>query len=226
MMEELWITYSTGNTFTYIAIHEVVASMERNIALSLTGFHAFTGCDTTSSFKGKGKKTMYATWMGNSLYNNLFQELSGRDPEKKDVKRLFRLVQIFICELYGESGDDACRLVMLVHKGKDFENMQPTSDALYQHTLRLVHQSGNIWSHIHEPSYKEKDFADWGRRRVGSKGEEQPIYTTRPIISRSLTDLDMCGCQTRRCKNICKCQKSSQPCTPLCKCKAKCKQQQ
>ena len=58
---------------------------------------------------------------------------------------------------------------MLVHKGKDFENMSPTSDALYQHRLRSVHQSGNNWSHIHEPSYKEKDFAEWGLRVLREK---------------------------------------------------------
>ena len=58
-----------------------------------------------------------------------------------------------------------------------------------------------------------------GSQGEGSKGEAQPIYTTKPIISRALPDLDMCGCQTGL-------QKSSQPCTPQCKCKAKCKQQQ
>ena len=26
-------------------------------------FHAFTGCDTVSSFSGRGKKTAWDTWM-------------------------------------------------------------------------------------------------------------------------------------------------------------------
>ena len=35
---------------------------EREIKRSLPMFHAFTGCDETSFFTGKGKKTAWSTW--------------------------------------------------------------------------------------------------------------------------------------------------------------------
>ena len=224
-LEELWVGYSSGKKFSYIAIHDVVSCMYRNIALALPGFHAFTGSDTTSSFIGKGKKTAYTTWAGKSIYTNAFLELSQCNPGKEVVDRVFRILQQFVCELYGEVADDvnAVRLDMLVHKGKDFENMPPTSDALYLHTLRCTHISGNIWSFINQPMYVEKEPTDWGYKRLGVKGVPVPIYTTKPVNSRKLTDLDMCGCESGRCKGNCKCTKVPQPCTLLCKCKGKCK---
>ena len=103
--------------------------------------------------------------------------------------------------MYGETGDDVdeSRLQMLIHKGKDFDNMPPTKDALYLHTLRSAHQCGNIWSFITQPSYIEQDFAEWGYTRSGAKGNPEPIYTSKPIISRNLPDLDMCGCESGQC---------------------------
>ena len=63
-LEELWIAYSTGANRRYIAIHEVVASLGQVRSLALPGFHAFAGCDTTSSFFGKGKKSAFSIWSG------------------------------------------------------------------------------------------------------------------------------------------------------------------
>ena len=216
-IEELWITYSSKTV--YIPIHEVASKMEKSFALALPGFHAFTGCDTTSSFKGKGKKTCYATWKGDPSYTPAFLELSGCNPK---IDAVFRILQKFVCHLYGEIGDDvdAARLDMLIYKGRDFDNMPPTSDALYQHTLRAAHQSGNIWSFMNQSIYDEKDYAEWGYTRTG--GNPQPMYTTKPIISKDLPVLAMCGCESGRCTGKCKCKKLSQSCTPLCKCKLNC----
>ena len=160
--------------------------------------------------------------MSDPCYTTVFLELSGCNPK---LGHIFQILQKFVCQLYGETGDDVdeSRLLMLIHKGKDFENMPPASDTLYLHTLRAAHQSGNIWSFINQPSYIEQDIADWGYKRCGSKGYPEPVYTTKPIISRQLPELDMCGCESGRCKGNCKCKKSSQPCTQLCKCKLNCK---
>ena len=56
-LEELWLAFGTGSNFRYIPIHEVVVNMDPRICATLPMFHAFTGCDTVSSFCGRGKKT-------------------------------------------------------------------------------------------------------------------------------------------------------------------------
>ena len=70
-----WITYSSKSKFAYIPIHEIVASMDKRVALALPDFRAFTGCDTTSSFRGKGKKTCFATWKSDPSYTTAFLEI-------------------------------------------------------------------------------------------------------------------------------------------------------
>ena len=78
VIEELWITYSVGTKFCYVAVHDVVASIGKARAMAMTGFHAFTGCDTTSTFFGKGKKSAYAIWEKHPVFQNEFLELSGQ----------------------------------------------------------------------------------------------------------------------------------------------------
>ena len=58
----MWIAFGTGSNFHYIPVHEVVAAMDPRVCATLHVFHAFTGCDTTSSFGGRGKKTAWNTW--------------------------------------------------------------------------------------------------------------------------------------------------------------------
>ena len=54
--DEMWIAFSTGKNFRFIPIHEIVSLFTPKICSSLLEFHAFTGCDTVSSFDGRGKK--------------------------------------------------------------------------------------------------------------------------------------------------------------------------
>ena len=55
-LDEMWIAFSTEKNFCFIPIHEIVSSLTPKICSSLLAFHAFTGCDTGSSFGGEEKK--------------------------------------------------------------------------------------------------------------------------------------------------------------------------
>ena len=58
----LWIAFGVGNNFHYIPAHEIVKALGPNRCIALPMFHAFTGCDTVSSFGGRGKRTAWDTW--------------------------------------------------------------------------------------------------------------------------------------------------------------------
>ena len=58
---QLWMAFSTGKHLRYIPAHEIATSFGAEKAQALPMFHAFTGCDTVSSFAGKGKKTAFDT---------------------------------------------------------------------------------------------------------------------------------------------------------------------
>ena len=59
---ELWIAFGVGKGFRYLSAHSVSHALGKEKSRSLPMFHAFTGCDQTSFFTGKGKKTAWSTW--------------------------------------------------------------------------------------------------------------------------------------------------------------------
>ena len=58
-LEELWIEFGVDKYQRYILIHTCPETFGRKLCSSSTLWHAFTGCDTVSSFNGKVKKTAW-----------------------------------------------------------------------------------------------------------------------------------------------------------------------
>ena len=59
---DLWVAFGTGKHFHYYHLNTICGRLGREQSQCLPPFHAFTGCDSTSSFYGKTKKTAWATW--------------------------------------------------------------------------------------------------------------------------------------------------------------------
>ena len=59
---QLWVAFGTGINLKYIAAHTIANQLGPERSKALPGFHGFTGCDTVSSFAGRGKKTAIETW--------------------------------------------------------------------------------------------------------------------------------------------------------------------
>ena len=55
-------------------------------AIELPGFYALTGCDTTSTFFVKGKKSAYSVCQKNGTSDNLFWEMSGQTIDEYDIR--------------------------------------------------------------------------------------------------------------------------------------------
>src|SRR6218665_3224544 len=56
-LNEMWIHFGVGKTVRLIPVHELVHVLGPDKCAALPVFHCFTGCDTVSSFSGKGKKS-------------------------------------------------------------------------------------------------------------------------------------------------------------------------
>ncbi len=61
-LSEFWIAIGTGKHLRYLPVHDIARSNGPEKSRALLAFHAFTGCDETSSFSNKGKKTAWDTW--------------------------------------------------------------------------------------------------------------------------------------------------------------------
>ena len=96
---QMWIQFGSGETFTPIPIHSIWKILDPDICKYLIFFHAFTACDTCSSFFGIGKVTTWKCW--NSLQSlkpfvNLFQTPHIVEDEN------FKATEAFVCKLYDE----------------------------------------------------------------------------------------------------------------------------
>ena len=54
---ELWVAFGTGKGFWHLTAQEIAKALGPERCIALPMFHAFTRCDTVSSFCGQGKKT-------------------------------------------------------------------------------------------------------------------------------------------------------------------------
>lgn len=72
--EELWLHYGTGHHQRILPIHEISSSLSPAACRTLPMFHALTGCDTVSSFAGRGKKTAWNIWKEYDEVTTAFEE--------------------------------------------------------------------------------------------------------------------------------------------------------
>ena len=112
---------------------------------ALLGLHGFTGCDTISSFAGKGKIKPVKTMMKDEVYINLFASF-GLEPELTENQ--FADIQKFVCELYGHKEEDTNKVWYKMYAAKhghlDPKSIPPCADSLRQHSLRACYQV-HIW---------------------------------------------------------------------------------
>ena len=58
----MWIAFGVGKNYRNIPVHIIASRVGPEKASALPFFHAFTGCDTTSAFAGRGEKTAWDIW--------------------------------------------------------------------------------------------------------------------------------------------------------------------
>ena len=61
-LHELWVAFGSGKSYRHIPVHQIVLQLGPSKSRALLAFHSLTGCDTTSAFQGKGKRTAWAVW--------------------------------------------------------------------------------------------------------------------------------------------------------------------
>ena len=130
-----------------IAAHEI-ANFLKEKAKALVMFHALTGCDTVSSFRGRRKKTAWTAWMSYPEITETFLALLSLPMEDID-QNLLHNIERFIIIVYSKT----CTLINvnearreLFTKGlRTIDNIPPTQGALLEHLKRAVYQAAFVW---------------------------------------------------------------------------------
>ena len=73
---EIWLAFGHNKNFRYIAAHTIAAELGDDWCKGLLSMHAFSGCDTVSSFCGIGKKIVRDVWRSLPSLTTLFGCLS------------------------------------------------------------------------------------------------------------------------------------------------------
>ena len=145
LVDKLWIHFGTGKHTRVIAVHDLVTVLGAQKCRALPVFHALTGCDTVSSFSGKGKKSMWQTWSAFPDVTAAFLELSDSGHSPDDISEAtISLLERFIVVVYDRTSElsdlNSCRRQLFTKKCRSLELLPPTSDAFCLHVKRAVLQ--------------------------------------------------------------------------------------
>jgi hypothetical protein len=153
-IKELW--FQTG-TITrtkdcrrYLPVHDICSMIGSVLCRVLPADHALTGCDTTSSFFGVGKKTMYKVLKDSQKEFVDLSQISYDDIEtsiavgRKFVARLYDPKARFTCD-----HDDLNKLRSRIAQQKDASlvKLPPCEATFRQHVLRVSLQV-YIWTSL------------------------------------------------------------------------------
>ena len=215
----IWVAFGTGRHFTYHHINAISEVLGREKSLALPVFHSFTGCDTTSAFFGRGKKS---AWEACLCYQNVTDAFTHMALNPYTVAAVgaqhFQLLKI----LYNKASDlehvNEARKELFCQKGKTMEELPPAQVSLLQHCKRVAYQSG-IWCTSEHSEQHAPSPEGWGWTLGEDSQSWVPAWIMLPVACEACSELVKCGCKSPKgCTARCACGKANWKCTELCSC--------
>ena len=105
-LKELWVAFGQSGKRRWLPIHKLIENLGTEICKGLPFFHAFTGCDMVSGFKGKGKRTCFQVWNNFSDATEAFV-FHSNCPTKQALENKFATVRNFTVLTYDKSSSEA-----------------------------------------------------------------------------------------------------------------------
>lgn len=207
----LLMSIGSGKNRRLINLSTISSHLE-SFAAQLSTFHALTGCDTTSCFYGKGKKSAMSVVRQNPVFMQSLSKLG----EEFVLNEIPPGIEEFVCKMYGlenKSVNDA--RYELFKTGSSEKSLPPNKDALLLHLKRVNYQA-KIWKSatdaiINPPS---PDGHGWC-----VEGENMSItWLTESHAPTNILKTQKCACKTGCSGGKCSCLKANLKCTALCSC--------
>eukprot|EP00112_Aurelia_sp_Birch-Aquarium-sp1_P020752 Seg542.2 transcript_id=Seg542.2/GoldUCD/mRNA.D3Y31 product="hypothetical protein" protein_id=Seg542.2/GoldUCD/D3Y31 len=216
---DLYFDTGSGNNRRIISIQSIYESLGPDLSASLIGFHAFTGCDSTSAFYGKGKTKAFTLLENKPDFVSMFKQL-GRSYQVES--ELFAQLEKYVCHLYNQPTVDEVDFARynqfkLGQFGED--SMPCTRNVLRQHVKRVVFQA-RIWWLALEPITATPSITDFGWSVVD--GNVNVVWMTLPPAPEGVLENVSCGCKSGCATKRCVCKKADLACTSMCSCTSNC----
>ena len=213
------IVNGIGSKRKLVLLQPIYDALGSDLVAALPGFHAFTGCDTTGRFSGKGKQTCWKTFLKASkgvvtAFSNLG---TVRQPSVEDNA----LFEEFVCRLYQpktkENRLSRLRWNMFKQSQAEAERLPPTSGALRQHILR-AHYQCIIWCNDIVPVVDMPNATEYGW--CNTDGRLTAVVSDVKPAPEAVVELVRCKCIGGRCHGRCSCFTAGMVCTQMCRCDA------
>ena len=210
---ELLFATGTGKHQRLLSLTDIAVTLGP-MAEALPAFHALTGCDTTSSFYGKGKKSALNTIMARpDLVIAL--KLVGTEFTIEDIPTG---IEETVCAIYNAKASTVNTARFELFKtGSAEKAMPPNKDALKQHIRRVNYQT-KIWKSALCPMMNCPGPQGNGWV-LDADDNLSIIWLEGDYAPQSILKTQKCRCATTACKGgRCKCLKEGLRCTALCAC--------
>ena len=127
----IWIGLGMGKYVQYISVNSTCAFLGPETSRALPMFHSFTGCDTTSCFFGKGKKSAWEAWKSFPDVTEAFTFLENHPYYQLHVDdSIFKLLERFTVVLYDKASNvldvNEAHKEIFIKKNRTLENTPPT----------------------------------------------------------------------------------------------------
>ena len=163
---------------TWHNILPLIEHLTIDVCKALPYFYVFTGCDTVSSFNGKGKCTFFDTWM---------------ESEK---------IKVNVKDIENISLNEMRKHQFIQSTSNDLKKIAPSSDAFNMHSLRAAHTAGFEWVEcLHNVLVPDPSV-----RGYVLKDMFVPKWLSKVSTFNVAEFLQTCKCKTAKCVT-CKCAK-------------------
>lgn len=212
---EIFFRTGTKQRTRFIPLHSVAAKLGADVCSALVGLHAFTGCDSTSCFVGKGKKAAFSL-MSTPRFRSAMAEL-GKEWQPTDL--LHYECEALTCALYGVPGVpiNEARYKLFCAKSPQCYQLPPTKDALEKHVQRACYQAA-IWRRalMCKPEVPSPHNHGWCLH----DGELHIDWMSQLPAPREILELVSCRCKSEQSCSTgrCSCMRNGLPCTDCCGC--------
>ena len=204
----------------YIDIGKIVSAIGLQVCKALLGLHAFTGCDSVSSFAGIGKVKPLKILRKNDEFQEVFARLGEEWPVTEE---LFGKLEAFVCALYGAtkgtSDVNELRYALFCAKKGEAESHQlpPCRDCLKKHCQRANYQAA-VWKNSLRNNEVPTPVGKGWFLETNAHGERlETDWMDGLPAPRAVIELIACTCKKSCDETTCDCILNGLKCSDLCR---------
>ena len=214
----------TSTRTYYVDVTRAAYALGSDVAEAIIGLHAFTGCDSVSSFASCGKMKALKLLKENKDFQDLFKNLGQNWTLPSTLQAG---LESFVCAMYGSTSGDTSvnefRYKLFCAKKGEKESYQlpPCADCFHKHSQRANYQTA-IWRRclINDPNIPSPAGHGW---KFATDGDDQVLaidWMDGTSAPESILEMLSCKCR-KSCKAPkCPCVMNKLPCSDLCTLKA------